>query len=253
MPSKLFVAVPSHSGGADGLTIECLLQLQRAALSAGIEISVRLHSGSMIPVLRNLIVSNFLSSDADTLLMLDSDQGVPGDSLMRMISHHAGVVGCLYPRRQYDWSLVDRGESAADMERVLYQASSFVGKLLATDEQNRAEVVSGFARAEYVGAGALVIKRDALKKMMDHFPELRGEGYSASEFSDQRFQHNWGFFNPLSRAEAGDVLPEDFSFCWRWRKAGGELWADVESVSGHAGRHIFAGAYLDYLSALGPR
>jgi len=251
MAFHLLVATPTHSGAIDSVTADTLLQLQRALLARGDDCTVRFPSATTISTLRNLIVADFLGSGADALFMLDADQGLPVANVLRMIDLDRPVVGCLYPRRQYDWSAVRAG-AGGDPGRMVYQAMDFVGAL-DSGPDGAVEVQDGFARAAYLGAGSLLVRREALSTLMDAYPDLAGRGFHGAEFPGPRFAANWGFFNPLARDEGGDLLAEDFSFCQRWRGAGGELWADLTAPAAHVGRHMFSGSYLDYLDAVAPR
>jgi hypothetical protein len=41
--------------------------------------------------------------------------------------------------------------------------------------------------------------------------------------------------------ETGTYLSEDFTFCWRWRKIGGQIWLDQKSELTHIGCYEFEG------------
>lgn len=248
MTLTLMSATPTHSGAVESVTADTLLQLQQAMLQRGDRLIVRFPSATTISTLRNLIVADFLQSDADVLFMLDADQGVGAASILRMLDSGYDVAGCLYPRRRFNWAGVSPQASGADLQTLLYQATEFVGVLA---DGGAVAVTDGFARADYLGAGSMMLRRPALERMAGHYPDLAGEGFDPSEFSGSRFAQNWGFFNPLGRAAAGQSLAEDYAFCHRWRAAGGELWADLTATSAHVGRHMFSGNYLDYLKARG--
>ncbi len=243
----LFAAVPSHSGTIVLEGAQTLLAAQAMVANRGGSFRLAYQSGAMIGEVRNVLVAQFLKSEADLLLMLDSDQAISANALQRMIDLNQPVVGCIYPKRRYDWAKV-RIQTASDISQVLYQASEFVG-WLSEDQNGRVQVINGFARAEHVGTGILLVRREAFQQLMRHFPELEGLGFG--EDLHPGLENNWGFFNSLAR---DDRLPlsEDISFCRRWRQAGGEIWADVSADSEHVGRHTFRGNYLDFSRATAP-
>ena len=251
MSLNLMVMIPTHSGQMETVTAETLLQLQREVLARKGQMTLRVHSGSVISTLRNAMVADFLGSDADTLLMLDADQGISGQGLMRMIDFDAPVVGCLYPKRQFDWRHVRADEPAGDMSRILNQAQAFVGEVAASVDGTTV-TRNGFAQALHVGTGILVIRRSALQTLMEACPDLKGAGFSPEEFTGPRFAQNWGFFNLLARTEGGGTYSEDYSFCQRWRDAGQTLWADVMTPTVHVGRQVFSGSYLDHVRSVEP-
>ncbi len=239
-----FAAVPTHSGTIVIEGVQTLLAAHAIVAQGGGSFCLAYQSGATISEVRNILVARFLESGADLLLMLDSDQAIGAAALERMIGLNQPVVGCIYPKRRYNWSNV-RLETATDLNQILYQASQYVG-WLEEDQNGRVSVVNGFARADYVGAGILLVRREAFEQLMVHFPELEGLGFGRDLHPD--LGSNWGFFNPLNR---GDGLPlsEDISFCRRWRQTGGEIWAEVATDSEHVGRHTFQGNYLDFLKA----
>lgn len=234
MPLKLMVGVPSHSGT---IVMECastLLQIQDFVKDRGGTFQFIYQGGAVISDVRNAITSDFLNSDAEALLMIDADQGIERETVERMIDLNRPVVGCLYPFRRYEWANV------MTTNDIQLQALQYVGSLIA-GEDGDISVVDGFARATFVGAGALLIRRTAFETLMAHFPELSGVGYSPDYYPGSH--PNWGFFNPIVQ-ENGRFTSEDISFCRRWIQVGGEIWADVTGTISHVGLHSFSGSFL---------
>lgn len=241
----LFVAVPTHSRMLVEETAFTLLAAQEIALKRGWTFSVRCFYGAVISDIRNAIASMFLESGADLLLMIDADQSIARDDLARMVDFEKPVVGCIYPKRKFNWSGMNP-EGFTTIEQVLYGAMEFAGSL-EFDEQGQAQAMNGFAKAAYVGTGIMLVRREAFEKLMARFPELQGLGFDESEYPGSS-KTNWGFFNHL-KLQDQPAFSEDVSFCLRWREAGGEIWADVASNTTHVGRYAFQGNYLDFLKA----
>ena len=227
--------------------VTSLLAAQQLALERGGIFQFHGESGAEIDVVRNMIVAQFLRSDADMLLMLDADQGVPADVLARMIDLNKPVVGCVYPRRAFHWRGVEPG-SAEDLGQLLYRAYRFVG-FLEEDESGRATIINGFAKAEHVGTGIFLVRREAFETLMRQYPGLKGRGFNEDQLPGFAADERWGFFNRIEQ-EDGAPISEDISFCRRWRQGGGEIWAEVTANTTHVGLHEFNGNYLDFLTAL---
>lgn len=241
MSLRLMVAVPSHSGTVVLETARALLALQELILERSGSMTFHDHCGPDINLSRNLIASHFMDSEAEILVMLDSDTGVQKETFRRMIDLDQPFVGCIYPKRLYNWQKADLAR-ASDIRDILRQASEFVG-LLEGDATGTVNIRNGFALAERVGAGVTLYRRQAFERLMEAYPELEGCGFEPAAFPKHKF--NWGFFNSVIRN--GIPISEDYSFCLRWRECGGEIWADVASPVQHIGRHQFAGSYLDFL------
>lgn len=241
---RLFVAVPSHTQTLSSETVASLLGLQAACIARGWGFAFEVFSGAVIHEVRNAMSGWFLRGGWDAMLMLDADQGVRPETVVRMVEQGGPVVGAFYPRRIFDWSAVRAGE--ADMTRARLQATPFVGVL--EGASGTFEMTDGFARAKFVGTGVLLLRRSAFERLQAACPELNGRGFK-TETSFPADAPNWGFFNVAVDSATGQVLGEDYAFCQRYREAGGEIWADVVSKVVHVGRHVFEGSFLDHLMA----
>lgn len=242
----LFAAIPSHSGNTALESVQTIVQVQNLMLSRGGSFQFHYIIGTTISIVRNAIVDAFLQSDADTLLMLDSDQAIGAAGLGQMIDINKPVVGCMYPKRRYNWSKV-RLDTATSVDQILYQASEYFGRLQ-LDENGEAKFVNGFALAEYVGTGVLLVRREAFEQLMKHFPELEGRGFGREAYLEDHGGKRWGFFNEMQN-EDGFPLTEDISFCRRWRQTGGEIWVNGVSDVLHIGRASHSGNFLDFYRA----
>lgn len=247
---RLFLAIPTHSGDLSVQTAVTIFNLQNLAHRMQTSVSLQFFSGAVIGELRNLMVADFLASDDDCLVMVDSDQGIPAELIMRMVATEHPVVGCICPKRRYHWDPIEGAVQPASTEQLLRQATRYVGRLL-TDDDGQPYLREGFAKASYVGAGVLVIRRTALQTMMEKMPELQGIGFANEHASAARIQHNWAFFSQVDPRQAGQYMSEDISFCYRWRElCGGEVWANVDTAIEHVGRVVFAGSLVEHLQAL---
>ena len=245
---KLMIGVPTHSGTLTSATTDTLLKLQKALLERGDDFEIEFYSGPVIADLRNAIVADFLQREADALLMVDSDMGAMPQVVLRMIDFDRPLVGCMYPKRLFNFE--PTVGKIGDLPTLLQRSMQFVGRLeTRTEGQIDLVLDGGFARALHLGTGLLLMRREVFEKMKKAYPDLAGRGFNPEAFPGPRFEQNWGFFNPLAVATGGSNLAEDFSFCLRWREAGGEVWAEVESPIAHVGVHRFTSSFATYLTA----
>jgi hypothetical protein len=84
------------------------------------------------------------------------------------------------------------------------------------------------------------IKREVIERLCAAYPELK---YETGDGSDQYAL----FLDLIDRDEvaAGERLGEDFSFCRRWRKIGGQIWVDSHAALGHWGASNYTGKLSD--------
>jgi hypothetical protein len=246
----MYICVPSHSETITFCTAVTLLEFKSLAGTRGLEVQEVFHSSPVISHLRNIMVADFLASGADVLFMLDSDQGLPPQTIWRMLESGHPVVGCIYPRRSFRWPDVPPDLSSSDMKHLLYHATHWVGEIEVRPDGSF-QIHNGFARATSVGSGAMLIRRHVIEVMQARFPELKGQGFPNESENLPREAYNWGFFNQMVAATDGYNTGADIAFCVRWRNCGGEIWADIVSETVHVGRYQYRGNYLEYLRRKG--
>lgn len=248
MNRHLHVAVPTHSRAISVPTAVTLLNLQEQ-LPAPWQMTTHFASATIISDLRNLIVADFLASGRDVLLMIDADQGVPVPVILRMLQSGHPVVGSFYPRRQLFWDQARLSAPPASLEDLHYRIMRFVGTP-ATDADGEVTATNGFIPARHIGGGCMMIRREALDRLMAAYPELHGMGFPDEDENLPRAPHNWGFFNPIVEHEPRRHLSEDFAFCHRWREGcQGEIWADVLGENTHVGQVEITGSLLKFTEA----
>ena len=146
---------------------------------------------------RNKIAQSFLRSDADYLLMIDSDQAIDCD-LLKYAKNDLDIVGFPSPVFKVD-------QPADPIKWNLWM------------ENEKGERTGGAIRADQplvqvagVGTGAILIAR----RVLEH-PDMRAP-----------FMDRWD--EDGIRTES-----EDYTFCQRARAAGFEIWAATDSLIGH--------------------
>jgi hypothetical protein len=213
------------------------------AKSAGFEISLSmLGDDALISRARSTLLAAFLDDPSAThLLFVDADISFEPQQVERLLRFDKDFVGALYPLKSIDWNLipqrcVERGEG------VQQAALSYVGTFSPAPELKRE---GDFATAIYVGGGFQLIRRSALERMIAAYPETRFShvhNLPKTGFRDLTPSSNlYALFDCIIDPETGAYLSEDYSFCLRWRRIGGDIWIDVASKLTHSGHYDFAG------------
>lgn len=108
--------------------------------------------------------------------------------------------------------------------------------------------VTGFLRLYNVGFAFVMLKRSVIDQMCEAYPEL--------EYDTAGTRRQWALFHDMIDKDdtppLGQRLGEDFSFCARWRKIGGAMWADPDASLIHAGRKEYRGRLADFFTPAEP-
>lgn len=167
---------------------------------------------------RNQLTYNFLATDCDRMLMIDSDIMFNRDHLLRILSHDMDIIGGFYFMK-VDKSPFGRGAGSTVICEPLD------GVKWEDDEE--------LMELKYIGTGFLSIKRNVFDRMIEVYGEELG--YKC-ELTQRREYDFWttGVHRPTDR-----WLGEDWYFCQRARDLGFKIYGDKECVVPHLGHAIY--------------
>ena len=99
---QVYIATPTANGVAMTGYVEALAAILVRLASQGIPVSFRALDGENLILQRNLLVHEFLRSNATHLLFVDSDLTFPPDLCERLLATGKPLVGTAYPKRRLD-------------------------------------------------------------------------------------------------------------------------------------------------------
>jgi hypothetical protein len=234
----IFVATPCFGGLVTQRYMQCVFTLLQRGSERGYAVSLQmLGYESLITRGRNTLVSMFLDNPTATHLMfIDADIGFDPAEVEHMIDLGEDVVAGMYPLKILDWDeqairRVGRGEHFETA------ALRYVGVPL---EEDAREERNGFVTGEFAGTGFMLIRREAIERMVEAYPETR---YTAAHnFTNAPKGMNYhALFECMIEPGTGHYLSEDYAFCRRWRAIGGKVWLNTRSTLIHVGPHEFLG------------
>lgn len=219
--AKIFLSVPV----LDKPELKMMYSMYQAIFSCP-EHQVRLYvneNDSLISRVRNCHISVFLNefTDYDYFFSLDSDIEIincyrSNNIFKKLIDHDVDFVGALY---------------------ALKQVGAPRCSSIAMDKRSNFEFNSGLVEMLWLSSGCWCIKRAALEKMVQAYPELT---YDGDDNMSGKKVH--GLCIPMV-ADLEDnghkfkkYLSEDWSMCYRWKNIGGKIYADTSVVLAHHGR-----------------
>ncbi len=246
----ILLATPCFGGLVSQKYMLSVVRLMSYAKSAGFGVSLSMVGyDALISRARSTLVAAFLDNpDATHLLFVDADISFQPQQVERLLRCDKDFTGALYPLKSMDWDLipqrcVERGES------VQQAALSYVGTFCPAGERKQE---GDFATGIYVGGGFQLIRRSALQKMIAAYPETHFASVHSLPMSGLRHdaaqcRNLYALFDCIIDPETGAYLSEDYSFCLRWRKIGGEIWIDTAGKLTHTGPYDFVGDYTSRL------
>jgi len=230
----ILIVCPASNQAMTTPTAQSLYWLAQKLTEANIPNSMTCMSIAGIVDARTLLLTKWYDNHPEYshLLMVDADMQFVPTLIGDMLAFGKPLTGAFYPRREVPMSII--------------------GRVL--NDHN--EVVNGFMKVKDVGAGVLLISREVVDVMLEKMPEVSQlrAGRLLEAVGVKRVIRAWDECD----GDDGEHLSEDYAFCYRWRKCGGEVWANVRHQIGHVGPFTYtigrltggaAERYVDLLEA----
>jgi hypothetical protein len=239
MRSHIFLATPCYGGVVTQGYMQSVCGLMAASGSMQIDITLALlGQDALITRCRNTLVGHFLAQPAAThLLFVDADISFSPDNVARLLASARPIAAGLYPLKAYYWdrAFAERRDAGEPIETA---GLHYVGRLRHPDRLHRD---GDFATADFAGTGFMLIERATLERMIEAYPETRYSKVDAyrSHADTGRAQH--ALFDCVIDPDTGTYLSEDYTFCRRWQRIGGEVWLDTAASLTHSGPADFTG------------
>lgn len=214
---KLFIAIPSYDFKVSVKLAGTLIKFGRMADQHGIEMTLETICGcSVVSRARNLLVGNFLDTNCDSMLFIDSDMTIAAEDILRLLawSSEKNIVAGIASARKKQTTYYSTLDQDAD-------------GCIAMDHM-------GLVRAKRVGTGFMMIQRQVLETLRDSHPEWKYYDASADK-------HLYSLFDFKSTPEG--YIGEDYLLCDRAREHGFEVWIDPTIKIGHLGATEYEGNF----------
>lgn len=210
---KLMIGLPAYDHKVGLKMAVSLMKLAQQVLDYGITLQVSSICGcSVVTRARNLIVHEFLKSNCDHLLFIDSDMTFDPESVIRLLAWNQDkpIVAGAYEARK---------------DGKIY--------ILTLDSDDNGVIMDdmGLVKATRVATGFMMIRRDVFEKLAELHPEWLHKDTNSDE-------QLYCFFDFKCTPEG--YLGEDFLFCERAIEAGFSAWIDPTIKLGHMGIHEFS-------------
>ena len=253
---KLFVATPMYGGQCAGMFARSIADLSAICAQNGIPLQMYfLFNESLITRARNYCVDEFMRSEAEHLMFIDSDIGFNPHDVIALMALQANeeekydIIGGPYPKKCISWEkikhAVDKGVADED-PNVL---EKFVGDYVFNPKNGQGSIQIGEpCEVLEIGTGFMMVTKKALKKFIDSYPQymyrpdhVRTEAFDGSREIMMAFQAE---IDPKSKR----YLSEDYWFCQKAQEIGLKTWFCPWMKMQHVGTYIFGGSLADLAS-----
>ena len=216
---------------------------------------------SLVSRARNNLIARAMTDSAATHFMfIDNDITWEPQDIIKLILSDKPLVGGVYPLKNYDWSKLTKNPNnpyETDLVGSLIKRKNTSQlKGLITDEQmiqfnllryninykdSVLQIANNIAKVKHIATGFMLIQRSVIENMQKAFP-------STKYVDDVNFLQAHENVNAYALfdcgVEEGHYFSEDWLFCDRWTKMGGEIYIDVTINLIHTGIEDYRGCYI---------
>jgi len=233
-PTVLMIGTPAY-GGLTPRYVLSLIETRAKFRDLGIFNYVKFIAGiALVSYARNELASAFLASDAQKLLMIDSDIGWMVETVLRLLERgkKSPFVAAAPPHRRVNRDLIAQAAVQGKRDPGRFGLDYAVRLTDAERQRGRARTDDGFIKVAAVGTAFQLLDRSVFERIRVATPEL---AYTSPEGTAAH-----AYFDPFVRD--GQSLGEDGAFCQRWADVGGEIELLLEAEMTHEGPVAITGS-----------
>ena len=195
----LHIGIPCYGGMVSEPTMTSFLRFTLLASQAGLNWSLdTMVNESLVTRARNNLMAKMMTNkEATHFMFIDADIRFQPESILQMLAYDKEVIGGLYPKKALPVSYVIN----------LKPETKIQGDIFTVDT---------------MGTGFLLFKRPVYEKLIAAHPECK---YVDDVGLGKQYEPMMYSIFDCEIDERGHYLSEDWLFCRRWQKIGGEIWA----------------------------
>lgn len=258
----LYILTPHYGGMCHVTYMRSLMKTQDRLRELGVELHIEFcNNDSLVSRARNNLVARAMSNTNMThMLFIDNDITWDPDSILKLLLAEKPVVGGIYPLKHYNWeklvntnpetpnvnvvqNWIDRKnqsmfkDAIPDVDLIHHRLLSY-NLNLAT---NTMRIENNLTKVRHIATGFMMIKRKVIEKLQQAFPSTKYVD-DVGFLQPEENKHAYALFD--CGVEEGHYFSEDWLFCHRWTKMGGEIHVEVTINLNHTGPVDYRGCYL---------
>jgi len=241
----IMIATPCYGGMVGEPYLKAMTGLSILFKHHGLNFTLAtLANESLVTRARNTLTAMFLQNpDFTHLMFIDADIGSDPHDIIKLLHRDKEIVTGAYPKKSINWqsinSIAQSKQPENAFELAKFQASYVLNIKRDHNKEGKIPLVKGLIPVMDAGTGFMMIKREVIDKMTKEYSDTR---YNNDLNTDPSLQpYFYALFDTMIEPESKRYLSEDYTFCRRWQKMGGEIWMDPSINLDHYGSYQFQG------------
>jgi len=259
---KLYILTPCFASLCYVNYVDCILKTVDLFKQLNFPLVIEFcKNDSLVSRARNNLVAKAMTDPHAThVLFIDNDITWNPFDILKLIIADKPIVGGAYPLKNYNWekflnkdgnfdpanmkSGIDKKNAHPILSNIIDDKTMLQYNLLRYNINylsDSLEIYGNLTKVRHLATGFMMIQRSVFEKMMKAFP-------STKYVDDVNFlrgdENNNAYALFDCGVEDGHYFSEDWLFCKRWSKMGGDIWLDVSINLMHTGIEDYKGCYV---------
>lgn len=258
---KLYILTPCYGGMCHVNYVCALMNTINIFKSYDFPLQIEFcKNDSLISRARNNLVAKAMNDPEMThILFIDSDITWDTIDIFKLILADKPLIGGVYPIKNYFWKKIISTNPVEDnkLEKLFERRnkSSILNSLYSEEDflkqnllnyninyiSNSLSINSNISEVKHIATGFMMIQRNMIEIMMEYYTDTKYTD-DVSFLSGSENDFAYALFD--CRVEDGHYMSEDWLFCSRWTKIGGNIFIDVTIDLTHTGQEDYKGSLI---------
>ena len=243
---RLFIATPCYGGMLTEAYFRSMVRTLTFFNQHQIPVAFgTIANESLVTRARNVLVAYFLQSNYTRLLFIDADIEFQVEDVLKLVAHNKDVCVGAYPKKGVNWqrireAVMTNGAAPMDDRSIAASGRDYaINFKFVNADLKQIAIENGVIKLHDGATGFMMIKREAIDKMIVSYPELKYNNDLNTPPDLQDFFY--AFFDTMIDPKDRRYLSEDYTFSRRWQDIGGDIWLDPSISLNHFGSFNFQG------------
>jgi hypothetical protein len=237
--------------------VHCLMQTNFLFQQLNIPLTIEFcKNDSLVSRARNNLVAKAMSTPSVThILFIDNDiTWDPADVLKLLISDKS-LIGGVYPLKKYNWEkivdpqgdlmrrMIERKNNSS-MSGIVSDIDFVQNNLLKYNTNfldSTITIQNNLTKVRHIATGFMMFKRATIEMMAKAYPTTKYTDDVGFLHGDEN-KYAYALFD--CGVEDNHYYSEDWLFCHRWSKMGGNIYMDVSINLKHTGLEDYSGSFI---------
>ena len=213
-------------------------------------------SDSLVSRARNNLIAKAMSNPETThVLFIDNDITWDPLDILKLLLSDKPLIGGIYPLKRYNWNKLINTTNTNVVKEWIDNKNKGQLKNVSDEDiiQHRLlnynvnylepvlNIEDNIAKVRHIATGFMMIQRNTLEKMFKAFPYTK---YTDDVGFLEKDENKYAYALFDCGVEDDHYFSEDWFFCHRWTKMGGNVYLDVSINLRHTGIDVFNGSYI---------